>query len=180
VSFALVKDSTRALDGYELVGSVALPKGADPGPILPAGAKVRLVFQASDAGQIVQIDRVALVVTKLVEQQVLAFDYSVDPLKQSGFGAAQPRQFYVRLTGPDADVFYVAEGNVNEPSNAGNILPSSNLILVLDQQAGLQETLDLNIKQTEPGFYEVRFKAHATSGGKEYDLQTGPIYIVHK
>lgn len=180
VSFTLVKDSTSPLDGYQLVGDVALPAGVDPGPILPAGAKVRLVLQAADAGQIVQVDRVALVVKKLAEQQLLAFDYSVDPLKQSGFGAAQPHQFYVRLTGRDAEVFYIGGDNVNEPSNADNILPPSNQIFVLDQQAGLQETLDLNIKQSEPGVYQVHFKAHATSGGKEYDLEAGPIYIVHK
>jgi hypothetical protein len=179
LSFALVKDATRALDGYQLSGSVALPSSAEPGPVLPGGAKTRLVLQASDDSQIVQIDRIALLVTKLPEEPVLAFNYTVDPEKQSGFGAAQPRQFYVNLSGSSAEVFYISDGNTDEKSSAENILPPT-LLLALDQHAGLQETLDLNILATENGVYRVKFKAHATSGGREYDLETQPIYIVRK
>jgi hypothetical protein len=181
-SMVLLPSETQPLDGYRLTGKAILPAKLDPGIILPGGARTRLVLQATDTTRIVQIDRVSIKVIRHDMTPEFAFNYVVDPLRQPGFGAARPRQFYVRLedTGK-AQIFYISEQQKSIPVPLDNILPKKEFpILELDSHSGLQEALDFNLVAVQPGFYEVRFVANATSQGVPYDLHTAPIYIIRR
>jgi hypothetical protein len=179
LTMALLDSETVPLDGYQMTGTATLPKNFQQGPLLPGGAKTRVVLQAADANRVVQIDRVAVEVTHMARPAQLAANYTVDPSRQSGFGAAQPRQFYVQLAAGTTNVFYIGDNNTSEPTSASNVLPKKEFpLLILDAQAGLQETLDFNLVASEPGLYEVRFHTFAASAGHEYSLLSKPIYIV--
>jgi hypothetical protein len=182
VTMALATSDTVPLDGYQLIKDGSLPPDLLPGPVLPGGARTRLVLQAADPGRIAQINRISLEVQRRETSQVIAFDYIVNPRQQPGFGAAKPRRFNVVLEDSGrADVFYISNDHKTEQVPLENILPKASFpLLILDAQAGLQETLDFVLVPTRPGFYTILFKAHVMSGEEEYDLQAGPLYIVRK
>jgi hypothetical protein len=180
LSMALLTSETKPLDGYRFVSAPVLPAGLPAGVILPGGGRARLVLQAVNTDVITQLDRVGLIVSRHELADQSAFKYSVDPTRQSGFGAARPRRFYIRLTDQEsAESFYVTDANATKPISLDNILVGTDFpLLLFDRSAGLQETLDFTFVASEPGFYDIRFTAHATSRGQEYELQSEPLYIV--
>jgi hypothetical protein len=180
VSMTLLAGLTRPLDGFTFDQSPVLPARLTPGPILPGGGRTRVVLQVASASQVAQIDRVSVEVVAYPPTPELAYKYSIDPLRQSGFGAARPRQFTVKLNGAGLpQVFYITDQNKSLAVPAANILPKVDFpILELDSHSGLQEALDVNIVPDSPGFYQVTFVGNATSGGHEYVLRTAPLYIV--
>ena len=179
VAFTLVSGETEPFEGYSFVHKPKLPSSFSPGIILPFGGRVRLLLQARRSDDVVEIGKVKLIVRAVKEKHSDEFAYRLDPTKQPGFGAAQPRRFNVRLFGDrQAQVFYVNAKQKALPLRPNNILDGTNFSLLrLDSSSGLQETLDLNIVAADPGIYELRFVAHASTEGKEYDLQAGPLYI---
>jgi hypothetical protein len=182
LAMTLPAGAVQPLDGYAFAPGVALPASFEPGRLLPGGGRVRIAFQAKNPDQVVQIDRVALAVTRQDLTPATALPYTVDPTAQSGFGAARPRVFNAVLkdTGK-ADVFYITDQQASIRVPAANILPRREApILELDSHAGLQETLDVNLVPTHPGFYAVKFTAYAASQGQDYTLVSAPIYIVRR
>ena len=179
LAVTLVSSATQPLDGYHFTESPVLPANLARGIVLPGGGRTRLSIQALAPNSIVEIDKVSL----RIERQDLdtkVASYSVDPTRQPGFGAARPQRFYVRLEASGrAQAFYITDKNVTRPTNVSNLLAGTDFpLLRLDRTAGLQETLDFVFVATRPGVYGIQFVAHATSGGKEYELETPPFYIV--
>jgi hypothetical protein len=180
VSIRLVSSATQPLDGYEFKGTPTLPPGLEAGPLLPGGGRTRVVLQSSSPDRVVQIDRIAVQVKRRELTPDLAFNYTVDPVRQSGFGVARPKQFIVKLKDSDqAETNWLTDKNEAVSVPLSNILPKRAFpILELDSHSGLQEAFDFNLVPANQGFYEVRFVAYATSMGNEYELSTTPIYIV--
>jgi hypothetical protein len=180
LSMTLLASETNPLDGYHFVGTPELPADLAAGVILPGGGRTRLVLQAADPDRIAIIDRIRLVVGRRDLAEHAGFNYAVDPVRQSGFGAARPRRFYIRVPYKErADAFYINEANATKPIGLNNILVGTNFpLLVFDRSAGLQETLDFAFVVTKPGLYDIHFIAHATSQGQEYEIQSESFYIV--
>jgi hypothetical protein len=182
IAVALLSEETKPLDGYSFTKTPALSSSLDPGVILPVGGRTRLVFQATDPDAITEIERVELRVSYQGLPAVGTFDYQIDPLKQPGFGAAQPRVFNVKLDNNHGNaIFYTNAANKTLKIKSDNLLEGTDFpLLRLDRQAGLQETLDIVLMAASPGLYQIKFVAHATSQGQEHALTTGSIYVVSK
>lgn len=180
LSLSLLASETKPLDGYSFVVSPTLPANFPVGTILPGGGRARLVLQAVDPDVITQIDRISIIVKRRDMADQSAFKYSVDPTRQSGFGAARPRRFYIHLADKGrAESFYITDANKTKPISLDNVLVGTDFpLLLFDRSAGLQETLDFTLVANEPGLYDIRFIAHATNQGQEYELQSEPLYIV--
>lgn len=180
LSMALVDGETKPLDGYKFAATPALPNGLDPGTLLPGGGHTRILFQATDPDKILEIGRVTLLISRREVPDKANLTYTVDPTRQSGFGAARPRRFNIRLIDSSrADIFYINDAKKPFKVQPDNILAGTDFpLLRLDRSAGLQETLDLSFVAAGVGLYEMRLVAHVTSQGSEYVLQTRPLYIV--
>jgi hypothetical protein len=179
LSLTLVSSATQPLDGYHFTRTPAMPANLAQGITLPGGGRTRVSLQALDPDSIVEIDKVSLRIERQdIDTKVAS--YAVDPTRQPGFGAARPRRFYIRLEGANrAQAFYMTDKNVTQPVNVSNLLAGTDFpLLRLDRTVGLQETLDFTLVAIKPGIYGIRFVAHATSGGKEYELETPPLYII--
>lgn len=180
VVMTLLDSETRPLDGYNFTGKPLLPDGLDPGTILPAGGRTRIVIQAANTETVTEVDRISLLVTrqKIIDKSNLT--YVADPTRQPGFGPPRPHRFNIRLEAVRGSViYYINDAGRAIPIKSDNLLAGRGLpLLRFDRNVGLQETLDVVFVAATSGLYELRFVAHAISQGREYDIQTQPIYVV--
>jgi hypothetical protein len=168
----LVAGETQPLQGIVAIQNEKL------GTIYPEGARTRLMLQTIDATRIVQVDHIRLVVKKLATPAGQQLTYTVDPRRQPGFGAAAPRKYNVVLDGEtNAFISYIDEKLDAHPSSFPDLLPNDLPLLRLDAQSGFQEALDLNLKSSAGGLYEIRFEVTSMSGGEQYVQITDALRI---
>lgn len=74
-----------------------------------------IVFQAVDPSQIAEIDRITLIADRRDVGSGECLAYFVDPTKLSGFGAARPRRFNVRLFRGKTETSYINDDNTASP-----------------------------------------------------------------
>ena len=177
----LLGSETKSLDGYEFVGSPSVPSGLPTGAILPAGGRTRLSIQATDPNRIAEVGRIALEVTRRDLPAQPNLNYTIDPTRLSGFGAAFPRRFRLILTKNGANVSYIDVRSNPAQTTADNILSGTEFpLLRFDRTSGLQETLDFVFMAADSGIYDLRFRIYMTSQGQEYSVITDHLYIVRR
>jgi hypothetical protein len=130
----------------------------------------------------VEVDRIKLSVKWQSLNDIDSFNYIINPLRQSGFGAARPRTFHVRLIDSrHVEVFYINGEGKSSKAQSENLLTGTDFpLLRLDLNSGLQETIDFSILATGSGLYQLKFVAQGTAQGQPYELQTTPLYILRK
>jgi hypothetical protein len=147
------------------------------GKIYPEGARAHLLLQGA-AGEVIEIDHIYVRAKKLLVPEGRQLAYSIDPLKQPGFGFAAPRKFNVVFNSESsASIYYTDEHLASHQSTFPDLLPLDLPLLRLDVQSGVQETLDLNIKLAITGLYQIEFQVVSVSGGKTYVQTTDSVRI---
>jgi hypothetical protein len=181
-----------ALDGYTVTHDPAFPAGDPPGPVLPEGAIVDLVLQASDPGRIAEIEGIAIQVQRLGP----AFaDLQYTVRRQSGYGQAAANNFKVTVGDSGSTLYWDPPCENSRPTDAAcqpeerrldNILLKSgahvtadNPVFTIDQR-GPQETFRFYIRSGIVEAVKLYLIARVVTQGKEYVLQTAPLYIVHR
>lgn len=173
LSLTVSKTETRPFDGYRVLALEKFPT------VYPTGAIVRLIMQATDSSQPVNVDRLALVVKQRDAGTVIAHNEGADPLAQPGFGAARPEVFYVSIYGETTgNAIYVRQTNDIAPASYPSLLPvDRSLTYHLDAVAGLQMAMDVVLKVQARGLYEVKFCATGIAGAREDVVCSEPLYI---
>ena len=181
VTMALAENEVHPLDGYQFVHPPTLPAGIAPGIVLPVGGRARVIFQATDVDTIAEIERVSLVSERHELPPLENLKYSIDPSRLSGFGAAKPHSFNVRLLKGKTEISYLTDKNSSVQARPNDLLASTPApLLRLDRTAGLQETLDFVVLAADAGLYEIQLVAYVVSSGKSYELKTKSLYVVRQ
>lgn len=174
IMLTIAKDATKPAPGH---GRMDL---AGVGDVMGGGADVRLVMQTHDAGKIVQVSKLTAKVTRLNPPAAVAFNDSVDPLAQPGFGAARPDTFQVNIRSEsDGSASYIRDAANADSASYPDLLPSS-LVYQFGGADKPQQTLDLKLRLLTAGIYEVRFVATTVSEGHENVVESEPIRIGRK
>jgi hypothetical protein len=180
ITLTWVDSQVKPLDGYLFIKTPTLPPGFSKAPIFPIGGRARLSLQA-DPNRACEVERIALVSEYHPLSGEDDLSYTIDPAKIPGFGGAKPRSFNVRLLKKRADVSFINDKSAGQATTAADLLASTSTpLLRLDLKEGLRETLDFSFLAFDPGLYAVHFVVDVVSAGKQYKIETTPIYIVRQ
>lgn len=171
LTLSVASDAVRPIDGHQ---AVTLPS---VGVIYPGGAIVRVAMQSAKSAN-VEVHRLILQVEAEDSKGHPIVD-RVDPLKQAGFGSAQPRMFYIIINdATHGRASFVRDDGRTAAAKFPDLLPGDgSFLFVFDPKSGSQEALDFTIKLVPSGLFKVSFKATGTCDGKDCEASSGSVML---